>query len=120
MKITDSEWKIMVRLWETPKTITQLTKELKDDTGWSKNTIITMLKRMEEKGMVYYIEADKAKMFYANCNKEEVAIDEAEAFLDKVFEGNVPMLLSAFVKNRSLKDEDIEEICNILNLKKKD
>lgn len=120
MKITDSEWKLMTSLWKNPKTITQLTKEFKDDTGWSKNTIITMLKRMEEKGLIYYIENERAKVFYANCNKEEVAMDEAEVFLDKVFDGNVSMLVSAFVKNRSIKEDDIEEICKILNLKKKD
>ena len=50
MRLSDSEWKIADCLWNNgDMTITELTKELRPVTGWSKNTIITMLKRMTEK-----------------------------------------------------------------------
>ena len=46
INLSDGEWKIMNLLWEEPpKTLTQLTKELHTETGWTKHTIITMLKR---------------------------------------------------------------------------
>ena len=49
--LSETEWKLMDALWEEPpKTITQLTKALEEDTGWGKNVIITMLKRLEAKG----------------------------------------------------------------------
>ena len=51
--LSETEWKLMDALWEEPpKTITQLTKALEEDTGWGKNVIITMLKRLEAKGAV--------------------------------------------------------------------
>ena len=53
INLSDGEWSIMNELWEAaPKTITQLTAALKQSTGWSKHTIITMLGRMESKGVV--------------------------------------------------------------------
>ena len=65
MPITNAEWKIMEQLWEkSPRTITELTRSLKENTGWTKQTIITMLRRMEEKGRVKYEESSKAKLFY--------------------------------------------------------
>jgi len=65
MKISDAEWKIMNLLWEEePRTMTQLTKALLSSTGWSKHTVITYLKRMEEKGMIRHIEGKKAKLYY--------------------------------------------------------
>ena len=46
--LSNSEWKLMNRLWQdAPMTITELTAALKEDTGWTKNTIITMLSRLE-------------------------------------------------------------------------
>ena len=45
--LTDAEWKLMHRLWETaPQTITQLTAALREETGWEKHTVITMLSRL--------------------------------------------------------------------------
>ena len=53
VNLSDSEWKLMNRLWEqSPRTIMDLTASLKEDTGWSKNTVITMLARLEAKGAV--------------------------------------------------------------------
>ena len=44
INLSDSEWKLMNHLWTSaPKTITELTAELREETGWSKNTVITML-----------------------------------------------------------------------------
>ena len=45
-KLSESEWKILSALWEKePQTIMQLTDTLRDSTGWSKNTVITLFKK---------------------------------------------------------------------------
>lgn len=62
MQVTNAEWKIMNILWEQPRTIMQITSMLSEETGWTKHTVITLLKRMQEKGTVYYVEGEKAKM----------------------------------------------------------
>ena len=55
--LSNSEWKLMNRLWQTsPMTITELTAALREDTGWSKNTVITMLSRLEGKEAVRHEE----------------------------------------------------------------
>ena len=62
--LTDAEWKLMHRLWETaPQTITQLTAALREETGWEKHTVITMLSRLEAKGAVRHEEGARAKQF---------------------------------------------------------
>ena len=51
IELSNSEWKLMRRLWDrAPSTITELTAALREETGWSKNTVITMLSRLEAKG----------------------------------------------------------------------
>ena len=42
--LSNSEWKLMRRLWErSPRTIMELTAAVREETCWSKNTVITML-----------------------------------------------------------------------------
>lgn len=120
MNITNSEWKIMKLLWEEPRTIIQITKALAEETGWKKNTVISMLKRMEEKGIVRHTEGEKAKVFYPDCSKEEAISEESEAFLHKAFEGNVSLLLNAFVRKDKLSEQDVDDICKLLDLKRKE
>ena len=63
--LTDAEWKLMHRLWDSaPQTITQLTAALREETGWEKHTVITMLSRLEAKGAVRHEEGARAKKFY--------------------------------------------------------
>ena len=53
VNLSSSEWKLMKPLWEQPpRTIMELTAALRTETGWTKNTVITMLSRLEAKGAV--------------------------------------------------------------------
>ena len=55
--LQQSDRYIMENLWEeSPRTITQLYQELKEEQGWSKSTVNTLLNRMVEKGIIYYEE----------------------------------------------------------------
>lgn len=110
-----SEWVIMEKLWEqNPKTIMQLYHELKEEPGWSKSTVNTMLGRMVQKGIIYFEEGIKAKQYYPAVNRDEAAINETESLLDRVYKGSVGMMLSTLIRNNNLTDEDIEELYRIL------
>ena len=62
INLSDSEWKLMNHLWASlPRTITELTAAVRGGDGWSKNTVITMLSRLEAKGAVAHEEGGRAK-----------------------------------------------------------
>ena len=83
INLSDGEWKLMNRLWEhSPMTITELTGALREETGWSKHTVITMLSRLEAKGAVYYEEGPRAKRYFAALAREDAARTETENFLE--------------------------------------
>ena len=115
MRLSDSEWKIADCLWNNgDMTITELTKELRPVTGWSKNTIITMLKRMTEKGAVTFVQEDKAKRFHPAIDKTEAELEETESFLDKVYKGNVGLMISNLLDSDKLTDEQLAELKRII------
>ena len=100
--LSNSEWKLMNRLWQTsPMTITELTAALREDTGWSKNTVITMLSRLEGKEAIRHEEGRRAKLYFPAVDRE-----------DKV--GGLGLLMSAMVEKNALTENDIAELSAIL------
>ena len=113
--LTDAEWKLMHRLWETaPQTITQLTAALREETGWEKHTVITMLSRLEAKGAVAHEEGGRAKRYTPLLRREDAARAETENFLSKVYGGSLGLMMSAMVEGCALTREDIDELYAIL------
>ncbi len=123
VKLSDAEWKVMEILWENaPKTMMEITNALKEETGWTKHTVMSFLKRMEEKGALHYEEGERAKIYYPDLKREDAVLQETEEFLDKVFHGKLGLLLNAMVQQKELSEEEIEELHQILesgNRKKK-
>lgn len=115
INLSDSEWKLMNRLWDrSPMTITELTAALREDTGWTKNTVITMLSRLEAKGAVRYKEGGRAKRYFPTVDREDAARAETESFLSKVYGGSLGLMMSAMVESHALTEADIAELSAIL------
>ncbi len=112
--LSDGEWRLMTRLWEgSPKTITQLTALLREDTGWDKHTVITMLSRLEAKGAVGH-SGGTPKAYFPMLPREDAQRHETESFLDKVYGGRLGLMMSAMVDSRALTQGDIDELTAIL------
>lgn len=110
-----SEWIIMEKLWENPpKTIMQLYHELKEDPGWSKSTVNTLLGRMVKKDIIYYEEGKKAKLYYPKAARDDAAMTETQSLIERVYQGSVGMMMSTLIRNHNLTDEDIRELYEIL------
>ena len=113
--LSNSEWKLMRRLWDrSPSTITELTAALREETGWSKHTVITMLSRLESKGAVRHEEGGRAKRYFPVLRREDAARDETESFLSKVYGGSFGLMVHAMVESRQLSETDLAELSAIL------
>lgn len=116
INLSDGEWKLMNLLWQNPpKTITHLTKKLEQTTGWGRNVIITMLKRLEAKGAVCHEEGERAKLFYPCVERDGAVIEETRGFLNRMYQGSLSLLVNAMVNSSGLSDEEIEELKAILD-----
>lgn len=115
VSLSDGEWKIMNRLWESGgNMITELTASLQEETGWDKHIIITMLNRMEKKKAVMHKQGGRAKIFYPVVSRGEVSMQETRGFLEKVYRGSLGMMVNAMVEDQALSEEEIEELYTIL------
>ncbi len=115
ISLSDGEWKLMNRLWaHSPMTIMELTAATREETGWGKNTVITMLSRLEAKGAVGCEQGERAKRYYPLLAQRDAARTETESFLGKVYGGSLGLMMSSLVESRGLSRDDIAELSAIL------
>ena len=115
MHLSDSEWKIVNCLWNNkPMTLMELTRALYAATGWSKQTVITLLNRMVEKGIVTYVQEGRTKRFSAAIDRTKAELEETTSFLDKVYGGNVGLLISNLKCSDNLTKEQLAELRKII------
>ncbi|MDE5992264.1 MAG: BlaI/MecI/CopY family transcriptional regulator, partial [Oscillospiraceae bacterium] len=99
IKLSEAEWKIMTMLWEKEHmTIMQLTAALKGETGWTKNTVITLLKRMEKKEAVAYEQCENAKKSSSLIKRDDVCVEETRSFLKRLYRGSLGMMVNSLIE----------------------
>ena len=115
VSLSDGEWKLMNQLWrESPRTITELVAQLREETGWSKHTVISMLSRLEAKGAVRHEEGARAKQFYPAIDPEDTRSRETRSFLQRLYQGSLGLMVNTLVRENELSQEEIEELRAIL------
>ncbi len=113
--LTQNEWLVMEELWKAPATLMELVRALgQNPPGWAKSTTATLLRRMEEKGLVRHETAGQAKVVHPSLGREEAALAETRTLLDKAFDGSVGLMVNTLVRRESLSKADIDALYEIL------
>ena len=100
VQVTEAEWKIMECLWDhAPQTMGE---------------IITLLKRMTEKGAVSMDDTGRAKKYTPLITREEASAEETHKLLNHVFKGKASLLVNQLVDSGDLSAEDLQEILKVL------
>ncbi|MDE7200613.1 MAG: BlaI/MecI/CopY family transcriptional regulator [Lachnospiraceae bacterium] len=120
-KITESEEIILNLLWQKESlSIMQMVKALETQKNWSKQTIISFLKRMEQKGTVAFFVQGRTKYYYAVIKREDVIRTETKGLMDRFFGGKMGAMVSYMVKESEISKEDIQELQTLLQKLKED
>ena len=96
----------------------QIAQALHDETAWSKNTVITLLKRMIAKGTVCADESAFPKKYTPLVERDVLASQETKSLLKRLFKGNPTMLMNNMVEEGYVTDEDLDKIILLLQKKK--
>lgn len=113
-QLNHSEWLVMEQLWCGPHTLMELVTLLGESAGWSKSTVATMVRRMEEKGIIRHEEQGRTKVFYPTLSREDVAERETQSLLQRAYNGSLGLLVSTMAQHNALTKADIDELYEIL------
>jgi len=78
--------------------------------NWTKNTIITLLSRLIEKGLVKTNKIGHRNRYTAVFSENEYQAVQTEAFLGKMYEGNAKGLVATLIQKEWLSASDFEEL----------
>ena len=113
--LTEAEWMVMECLWEkSPRTGRETVDWLNQKMGWTRSTVLTMLRRLEAKGAVSGDTERELKTFCPLIAREEVAVRETESLLERAYKGRLSLLVSSLTKKQSLPQKEIDELYAIL------
>lgn len=120
-KISDAEWTVMEVIWENKKITSQGIIERLSFTGWNENTVKTLITRLVKKGAAGY-EVDshdrRVYYYYPLIEKENCLKKETDSFLKKFYNGALTSLVSKFVEEDGIPEDEIDKLIEILQEKK--
>ncbi len=115
VQCTDAEWKILEVLWDaSPRTMAEITKELEPSTGWTRHTVITLLKRMQEKGSVNVDETGNVKRYMPAVTREEASKDQTQKLLKRVFSGKASLLIHNLIDSGEMSVEEMQDVLDLM------
>lgn len=101
----------MLLLWENPpQTLMQLTHTLEPETGWSRHTVIALLKRMVEKQTVRVEDDGRTKRFYPNAEKARVTREQTDALMRRLFGGKALLMISNMVERGEMNQGELDAL----------
>ena len=117
-QISDAELEIMKVIWakeDGPALFAYLTDELAArGKPWQKNTLITLLNRLVNKGFLRARKTGRRNEYTALVSENEYQTAQTRRFRDKIYEGSAKGLVSNLIQGDLLPDEEYEELKRLL------
>ncbi|MDE5933502.1 MAG: BlaI/MecI/CopY family transcriptional regulator [Lachnospiraceae bacterium] len=112
-QISESELVLMKIIWKNGGTAlySHIMEELERDSNeWKKNTVLTLLSRLVEKGFLRTAKIGRRNEYKAVVAESEYQAAQTQNFLDRVYGGNVSGLVSTLLQQDILSEEEMKEI----------
>ena len=114
-QISQAEFEVMTVLWRhAPLGATEIAEHLQSKTGWSVNTVKTLLGRLVEKGALEH-EQDGRRYIYRPLLAQRAYEKSATRRLaDRLFGGRAAPLVAHLADGNGLSADDIAELEDLL------
>lgn len=112
-QVSNSELELMKIVWANGGTAlyAHIMEELsKAGFTWQKNTVITLLSRLVEKGFLKTSKIGRRNEYTAVISEADYQAEQTQALLDKLYEGSAKGLVSALIQRDMLSAEDYGEL----------
>lgn len=114
VSFTDRELDIMAVLWQRGSaTVSEVRDALADDLAY--NTVLTVLRTLEEKGHVSHVAEGKAFRYLPSVSQDAAGQSALTRVLDKLFDGSRDLLLAQLVNERRIGDKDLRRLRKLLD-----
>ena len=117
MYLTNAEEQIMKLLWKLDKAfIRDLLNEFPDPKP-ATTTVITLLKRMIDKGFVSYRQCGNSREYYPMVKKSDYFSDHINVLIKDFFNNSTTQFASFFTNETDMSPQELEELRDIVDKK---
>ena len=112
-QVSDSELELMKIVWANGGSAlyAHIMEELsKAGRTWQKNTVITLLSRLVEKGLLRTSKIGRRNEYTAIVSEEDYQAEQAQIFLNKLYEGSAKNLVSTLIQREMISVAEYEEL----------
>lgn len=117
MYLTNAEEQLMKMLWKLDRAfIRDLLNEFPDPRPAS-TTVITLLKRMIDKGFVSYRQCGNSREYYPLVKKSDYFADHINGLIKDFFNNSTAQFASFFASETEMSPEELKELRDIVDRK---
>ena len=114
-QISEAEYEVMKIVWKyAPISTNEITERLLKTTAWSPKTIQTLIKRLVKKGALSYEKQSRMFVYTPLIKEGEYINQQSSSFLKRFYNGDITAMLSAYLENDRLSDEEIDSLRYLL------
>jgi len=116
-RLGDLQLKIMKVLWTQPEAnVNEVQKSLGSSLAYV--TVATMLRKMEERGLVVHRVEGRTFIYHATVAEAEVTQGMVSELLDYFFSGSLPAMVSHLLTNREVSHDELTELEKMISERK--
>lgn len=113
-RVSESENLVMEVLWqESPLSSLDVVERLVDQ-GWNEKTVKTFLNRLVKKQVLSFEKDGRRYLYSPIVERDDFLSEQSSGFLHKVFKGDMKELLTTFVQNKQLSQQELEHLKGLL------
>ena len=112
-QVSDSELELMKIIWASggKALYAQISDGLiNNGYKWQKNTIITLLSRLVDKGLLKTNKIGRRNEYFAVVSEQDYQSTQTQNFLEKLYEGDAKGLVSTLIQRDMLSEQDYEDL----------
>jgi BlaI family transcriptional regulator, penicillinase repressor len=115
-RLSESEWAIMKVFWEEGSmALGDLVEKLKDDHGWTYNTIKTLVRRMAAKGWLNVRRVGGSFLYSPAMERAKAEKQALKDFSNRVLGGILSPMIAFLSQENTLSEEDVDELEQLLD-----
>lgn len=109
--LTEAELRLMNVLWDVgAASVNDVVDALPPETPLAYNTVLTMLRILEQKGYIQHIKEGRAFIYRPLVNRDEARVSALRHLIGRFFDNSPELLALTLLKHESLGSDDLDRL----------
>lgn len=119
-RLGDLQLKIMQVLWQMSEArVADVHRVISPKNDLAYTTVATMLRKMEDRGLVKHRDEGRSFVYRAVVAEDEVTRSMADHLVDRLFEGSLADMVSHLLNTREVSREELAQVERLIAERKK-